>query len=240
MKKDKKLILKDEIINNNKFKYHYSILKLLDNNILDELVNKITNVKTKLNSNTLTKTDYLNGNEQFLLLLSNFIYTFKEDFYFLNNNFDYITSTILKNKKYTKFLLCKKYIGNNKYLNYYSYNIKRLVTYGFYKNIKKLAKKSNTIKNFAKENKLNLRKNLIESEKDIEILYNTLIEISICNAKELNNILLFEDINDYIEQIEKKYNSAPKYSIYNMYVTTWEKFIENYYKKKEATKILLK
>ena len=41
-------------------------------------------------------------------------------------------------------------------------------------------------------------------------------------------------------QQQKKYNSVPKYPVYNMYITAWEKFIENYYDKKEATKILLK
>lgn len=235
--------LKEEIFNSNQtLQYHYLILKLLNKGNINELVNKITDTKVKINITSLTKKDYLSGNEQFLSLLSNFIYTFKEGFYFLNDNFDCIVELLLQNEKYTTYLLCKKYIGDNQHLEYFSYNIKRLIVYGFYYNIKKLSKKSDLIKKFAKDNKLNLRKNLIDSPKGLDSLYNNLLNLSICNARELNNILLFEDINHYYNQTVSKYNfiKTNKESIYKYYIREWEKMINNYYEKIDATNILFK
>lgn len=244
MNKNKTEQLKDEIFNSNQtLQYHYLILKLLNKGNINDLVNKITDTKVKINITSLTKKDYLSGNEQFLSLLSNFIYTFKEGFYFLNNNFDCIVELLLQNPKYNKYILCKKYIGDNQHLPYFSYNIKRLIVYGFYNNIKKLSKKSDLIKKFAKDNGLNLRKNLIDSKKGLEALYNTLIKISICNAKELNNILLFEDINHYTKQTVSKYkinSQSNKSLIQKYYIREWENMINNYYKKIDATNILFK
>jgi len=236
--------LKEEMLKNNQtINYNYLIIKLLNNGNINKLVNKITNTKVKINITSLIKKDYLSGNEQFLSLLSNFIYTFKESFYFLNNNFDCIVELLLQNEKYTKYLLCKKYIGNNEYLPYFSYNIKRLIVYGFYNNIKKLSKKSDLIKKFTKDNKINLRKNLIDSQKGLEILYYALLKLSICNATELNNILLFEDINHYTSQAIKNYKNninTTKSMIQKHYIREWEIMINNYYEKIDATNILFK
>lgn len=244
MKNDNKIKqLKDEIINNNKnSQHHYLILKLLNQGNINDLVNKITDTKVKISVTSLTKKNYLSGNEQFLSLLNNFIYTFKENFYFLNNNFDYIIELLLQNEKYTTYLLCKRYIGDNKNIKYFSYNIKRLTTYGFYYNIKKLAKKSELINQFAKDNNLNLRKNIIDSEEGLDYLYNALLKLSICNAKELNNVLLFEDTKHYYNQFVTKYKftNTTKKNIYDHYIRMWEKMINNYYKKIEATEILFK
>lgn len=231
---------KDIFYYNNTFQYHYLIIKLLNNGNIDNLINKISDTKVKINITTLTKKDYLSANEQFLSLLSNFIYTFKESFYFLNNNFDCIVELLLQNEKYTKYLLCKKYIGDNKNIAYFSYHIKRLIVCGFYSNIKKLSNKSDIIKQFIKDNNLNLRKNLIDYPKELDKLYNTLLNISICNAKTLSNILLYEDINHYIKTATKKYNNKPNTSIYNYYVREWEIMIKNYYEKIDATKIIFK
>lgn len=234
--------LKKEIINSNrKNHYDYIILKLLNNGTINELTNRITDTKVKLKITSLIEKNYLTGNEQFLTLLSNFIYKFKEDFYFLNNNIDCIIEILLQNKKYTKYLLCKKYIGDNKNLPYFSYHTKRLIIYGYYNNIKKLAKKSNLIKKYAKDNKINLRKNIIDSENGLINLYQSLLKLSVCNAKALNNTLLFEDINHYIEQATQKYKSnKAKDSIYKYYIKEWEEMINNYYIKMNATEILLK
>ena len=236
--------LKKELIENNyNLTYSYLIITLLNKNILNKLTNKITDSKTKIKITTLIKKNYLSGNEQFLYLLNNFIYTFKEDFYFINTNFNYIIETLLQNEKHTKYLLCKKYIGNNKYLPYFSYNIKKLIVYGFYNNIKYLAKNSELIKTFTKETKISTKKNMLSNKKGVEILYNTLLKLSICNAKELNNILLFEDIKHYIEQTPKNSNSDYKNikkSILKYYLTNWESMINNYYQKIDILNILLK
>lgn len=236
--------LKREIYNsNNNFQYHHLIIKLLNSGKINELIEQITDTKTKVNIDTLLNKNYLTGNEQFLTLLSNFIFIFKEDFYFLHNNFDSIVEILLQNQKYTKYFLCKKYIGNNDYLSYFSFNIRRLIVSGFYTNIKKLSKKSIIIKKFTKDNNINLRKNLINSKKGIDNLYNALLKISICNTKTLNSILLFENINHYTELSIKRYkdnNNKIKSSIYEYYIKEWENMIKNYNEKIDAINTLLK
>lgn len=234
--------MKEKIINeilykNNNAKYNYLILKLLKENKLDNLINNITNRKIKLNITTLQKKEYLSEIEHFLMILSNTIYFFKEKFYFLNNNIDYIISTILKDKKNTKYLLSPKYIGDNKNIEYYNYRIKKLIISSYYNNLVQLSKKSLIIKNYL--HYINI--NNIKEKENIEILFNNLIKISLCNATLSNNVLLFKNINNYIKDAKlKSKNRNIKKHIENFYITQYEIMINNYYTKKDIIKILLK
>lgn len=241
--KTRKKQLKKKIINNKNIQYNFLIIKLLEKKSLDNLITQITNTKVKLEITSLTKKNYLTANEQFLSLLNNFIYIFKENFYFLNTNIDYIIELLLQNEKHTKFLLSKRYIGDNNNLTYYSQNIKKLIVSGFYYNIRKLSKKSDIINLFIKEKKINTRKNLLNSQKGLDILYNSLLDLAICNAKTTNNSLLFESINHYINLTNQKYNNLNannKEIIYDHYIKQWELMINNYNLKKDATNLLLK
>lgn len=224
--------LKEEILNSNNIKYNYLILKLLNENIINELTNKITNTKTKINVTSLQKKEYLTGNEQFLMLLSNTIYFFKEEFYFLNNNTDFIINILLQDKKNTKYLLSKKYIGNNINMPFFTYSMKKLIVNNFYINLKIITNKSNIIKKFIKDNKINAKKNLTKQKKEIDIIYETLIKLSMCNAKFSNNTLLFENINNYTKKTESLYkNNNIKKMIENFYIKEYEIMINNYYNK---------
>ena len=227
----------NEILNNsNNHKYNYLIIKLLKENKLDNLTNKITNDKTTINITTLQKKESLTGIEQFLMLLSNTIYFFKENFYFLNNNIDYIISILLQDKENTKYLLCKKYIGDNKNIEYYNYYIKKLITNSYYNNLIQLSKKSPLIKDYLYKLKLNKK----DTKENIEIIFNSLINISLCNATISNNVL-FENINDYIKDAKIKYqNKNIQNQIETFFAKEYEKMINNYYEKKDIIKILLK
>lgn len=230
-----------KILINNKFSESYIINNMLTKETLDKLINKITNSKAKVNVTTLTKKNYLTNNEQFLYLINNFIYIFKDEFYFLQNNLNYIIETLLQDEKNTKYLLCKKYIGNNKYTEYFSNNTKKLIIYGFYNNIKTLSKKSITIKNFSINNNIKLTKKTL-SNKDLDNIYTLLKKLSLSNAKELNNYQLFENIDHYVKETlkNKKYNNKNiKNIIKQNYINNYEFMINNYETKKEAVNILL-
>lgn len=232
--KTKKEELIKEILNSNT-KYNYLILKLLNENKINELIKNITNKKTKLNINSLYKKNYLSPNQHFLMILSNTIYYFKEQFYFLNNNTDFIISILLQNKNNTKYLLTDKYIGNNKNLSFFNYNMKKLITNNYYNNIKKLKETSPIIKKYIKDT------NITFNKKDINTIYNNLIKISLCNATNSNNILLFEDINYYTKETEKTYkNKDIKKIVKEFYKQEYEKMIKNYYQKKDIIENLLK
>ena len=224
--KQKKEELKEEILNTTS-KYDYLILKLINENKINELINNINNRKTKINVTSLYKKKYLTANEQFLYLLNNTIYYFKEQFYFLNNNIDLIITILLQNKNNTKNLLCKKYIGKNSNIPFYDKNIKKLIINNYYNNLKTLSKESLIIKNYRKEH------NLL-TEKEINTIYNNLLELSLCNATYLNNILLFENINNHINETTKVFKVKNIDSqIKHHYLKEYEKMINNYYEKKE-------
>ena len=223
MKNIKEKIIKEVLKQN--LKYDYLIIKLINQNKIDYLIERITNTKTKANKTSIIKKRYLSQYEQFISLLNTFIYIFKEDFYFLNNT-DYIIEKLLQDKRNTKFLLSKKYIGNNNNTHYFSYNIKKLISNKFYNSIKKLSNESETINNFIKKNKIKIKKTKLHKD-EIENIYNILIKLSLSNAKTLNNFLLFENINEYTKN--KKH-----------FIIEWELMIKNYYQKIDAINILLK
>jgi len=230
--KTKKEELKKEILNSTS-KYDYLILKLINEDKINNLINNINNKKTKINITSLYKKKYLTENEQFLLLLNNTIYYFKEQFYFLNNNIDLVITILLQNKKNTKYLLSKKYIGKNSNIPFFNKSIKKLIITNYYNNLKNLSKESLIIKNFRKEHNLFL-------EKEINIIYNNLLELSLCNATYTNNILLFESINNNINETEKKFkNKNIKKQIKLHYIKEYEKMINNYYEKKQIIQFLL-
>lgn len=230
--KTKKEELKKEILNSTS-KYDYLILKLINEDKINNLINNINNKKTKINITSLYKKKYLTENEQFLLLLNNTIYYFKEQFYFLNNNIDLVITILLQNKKNTKYLLSKKYIGKNSNIPFFNTSIKKLIITNYYNNLKNLSKESLIIKNFRKEHNLFL-------EKEINIIYNNLLELSLCNATYTNNILLFESINNNINETEKKFkNKNINKQIKLHYIKEYEKMINNYYEKKQIIQFLL-
>ena len=214
-----------EEVSKQNLKYDYLIIKLMNQKKIDHLIAKITNTKTKVNKTTITKKRYLSQYEQFISLLNTFIYIFKEDFYFLNNT-DYIIEKLLQNKRNTKFLLSKKYIGNNNNIDFFSCNIKKLISNEFYKNIKKLSKESEIINNFMKKHNIKIKKTKL-NKKELENIYNILIKLSLSNAKTLNYFLLFKNINEYTKN--KKH-----------FIIEWELIIKNYYQKIDAINILLK
>lgn len=214
------------------------INNLINENKIDNLIYRITNPKALIYSCNGNK-EYFDANEQFLVLLNNFISYFRTNFYFINTEFDYIIESLLKNSNptFTKFLLSKNYIGNNDFINYYDYNLKRLITHNFYKNLKLLSKHSEFIKSFFKDKKLNININLINTTNGLERLFIYLKKLCVANVKNINLILLFDDINVYINDMKVKRPNVIEETIYydviKYYIREWEIIINNYIENKE-------
>lgn len=226
------------------FTHSYLIYKLLDRGEINDLIDRISDEKTSATFSLSFKDKFLSGNEQFIVLLDNFISFFRNDFYFINESFDYIVGILLKNQKYNSYLLCKKYIGDNDNISFFSNSAKKLITNGFFNNIKILSKESDIIDEFAKHNKIRHNISSIDkySDDELDYIYDILIKISICNANFINSFLLFEDINGYISEYLKKDISKKEKvtnNIYNFYINQWEIMIDNYYKKIHAACILI-
>lgn len=80
-------------LNSSNYNYLFPdlIKKLINQRTLDNLIVHINNTKTITNTKCInnTKKEYLTGNEQFLILLENFINQFQNDFFFLNKTRDF-------------------------------------------------------------------------------------------------------------------------------------------------------
>lgn len=133
--------------------------------------------------------------------------------------------------------MSKNYIGNNDFINYYDYNLKRLITHNFYKNLKLLSKHSEFIKSFFKDKKLNININLINTTNGLERLFIYLKKLCVANVKNINLILLFDDINVYINDMKVKRPNVIEETIYydviKYYIREWEIIINNYIENKE-------
>ena len=138
------------------------IIALLDTDCLDNIINRITKDKTILNCNSIIKKGYLTGEEQFIDLLSNFIYYFRMMLPTIVHN-NMCIYNIFKNQEPT-ILLNKDYYHDNKNEEY-NKEFKKLIVRNMYENIKILyANKSSS----EIENELNeLRFNVEKKEKEL-------------------------------------------------------------------------
>lgn len=218
--------LKNEIQNSEYF-YQKLLLKIISQNKI--LINSISETKIKINAPSLIENNFLSANEQFLMLLYNLIFRLKKDFEcFTSEKNDFIIEQLIKDNPHNKYLLCKHYIGNNRFISYFNNNYYTLVVYNFYKNLKKLSNYSKIIENFSNSLNLKFNQNEIKQNNILLKLYNSLIFIT--NNKVLENdiLLLFKDIDDC--EHNSKYNK--KYISY-FYLTHYETMIINCYKKND-------
>ncbi|MDD2494528.1 MAG: hypothetical protein PHE29_04970 [Tissierellia bacterium] len=231
-----KLALKSDLIND------VYIYKLLKNEILDNYIIKLDNQKTSTNSKSIVKKGYLTSDEQFIDLLNNFILYLDKEFYFLGTARNIIIETILRYEKNNKFLFCKHYWGNNDFIPYFKYNIKKFVITGFYNNLKILADESLDIKTLLMQEKIKINKISLRHIKDIDKLYKLLKSITICNANKYCLLYLFSDFNITVDDIKKTYKFTINKSIKinkSQYIMQWEMIIKNYHSKKDAISCIL-
>ncbi len=239
-RKDKML----EIVFNGDYKSNDAIIyKFLLNSTLDELIGRLNDKKTTCIKSTIcnySKKGYLTSEEQFLDLLNNFIIRFKTDFYFLGCDDIFILQLVLENHKNEEFLLSKNYWGNNDFIDYYKYNIKKYIITSFYNNLKSIAMVSDKVKKFLKEKDIKMNKVSLRHYDDVCKLYEILRELSISNPSTWSLLFLFNSIERQILAIKDE-DDVRQISIRLLknYALQYEIAIENYYSKKDAISILL-
>lgn len=203
--------------------------QLIDDFALDEAIKKITDIKTKTNINSIIKKGYLTGNEQFVNILCEFIYYFEMQFAIVGK-YSFIHLANMLEKKEPKFLLCKNYWGNNDFIDYYTFNMKKLFVENFYSNIKFLWRNIE-IQSFFRSHKIT---NLLtlKTSKNIDKLFKILLDFVWCCKGDYCSIFLFSNYNIILEHNKKDYPEKTTEeittSIYNFYSTQYEILIKNY------------
>jgi len=238
LKVKKNELIKELDIEKKEYRYKHIIKELINSSAIDDIISKLDDVKTIPDTTCmpLTKKGYLTANEQFILLLENLIYRYNDDFYFLKFNPSFILTQILEDNKYSEYLLCKNYLGDNSFIPYFNDNYKNLICMNFISNIIFLSNYSSEIKKFVKISKLDT---YIKTKK-IDKIHELLIHLSLCNNKESNVDCLFYNIVKIVKERYEKTKSHCKSIdyLYDFYIIIVESMIKDYYKKIDAVKII--
>lgn len=204
------------------------IIALLDTDCLDNVINRITKDKTILNCNSINKKSYLTGEEQFIDLLSNFIYYFRMMLPTIVHN-NMCIYNIFKNQVPT-ILLNKDYYHDNKNEGY-NKEFKKLIVRNMYDNIKIL------YPNFSNKvwKKFKISDNMdIGNDKDVDTLFNFMRLLTWSNINEYAIFYLFDSLTFAIYDMMKKrkigYDEALN-SIGKHYYIQYEIMIDNCLKK---------
>lgn len=209
----------------------YLIEKLIKEKKLNHLIEKIDDIKVKLPNSNIEKKDYFIGEEQFISILDKFIHYFKGTFIMPDVISDCSIRNILTiNNPNLDFLFSKVYVYDNNYIEYFKNQFNRAIVYSFIFNLNELKHCSTIIENFIKKYNLNID-NI--NNKDIEKNAIILKKLVLSNYKEINLNLLFLNYQFYFD--DKKRSSLQKENIsFQFFITVYEMFIEEYYKKEKT------
>ena len=129
------------------------------------------------------------------------------------------------------FFFSKVYVYDNDYIEYFKDQFNRAITYSFIFNLNELKHCSTTIEKFIKKYNLNINGNI--SNKEMEKIAIILKKLVLSNYKEMNLTLLFLNYQFYFD--DKKRSSLQKENVsFQFFITIYEMFIEEYYKKEKT------
>lgn len=166
---------------------------------------------------------FLTGEEQFISLLTFLTIRIIEKFNFLKiDKLKLVSCIIYENKNY-KFLLAKKYIGNNDNIPYYQNNIRKFIIDGFLENAYELINESKIINDFFLTEKIKLSDKIQDTRKIQKIIL-LLQKLAYANKEDSKVILLFKNMNHL------KLSTTDKFQLRTHYKHAWENIINNYTK----------
>lgn len=230
---DRKTKLKKIAIDN--YSIGTSIYILISKNNLDHIINKITDEKTYTNTRSIIKKGYLTGNEQFIDVLSETISYFNSHFLPLEHKELHFASAV--ENYIPKFLLCKKYWGDNKFIPYYTKNMQKLFVKNFYNNIKYIY---TDFEIFFKS--INITKKMsLNRTHDLNKIFNFLEELIWCNCK-YNQFSMYYIFSDYKSHLKERRKQVAKKGlnandiVYKDYCMHWHSLIREYKKNIECVK----
>lgn len=205
------------------------IYKLINDNALNDAISKLDDEPVNLHSSSLIKKGYLTANEQFIDMLNNFIHYLDFDLAILGSKKEAIIKALFENDT-PEFVLCKKDWGDNNFIPYFTYNIRKFIVTGFFNTVKRLyAIKPDFFRQLSISDKLDLT-----SEDDVNKLYDLIVKISWCNLNEFGLYYIYLDINKY-DPIRSKNTTDKEFNdrINDYYFMHFDRLIENYMAKRD-------
>ena len=196
---------------------------------IDHIIKELTDERTIPNVTSVIKKEFLTGNEQFINVFSELIYYMEKSFLTLQDKERHLSNML--NEYVPEFLLCKKYWGDNSFIPYYDYQIKRLFVENVYENIKFMY---HNHEKFFKDMGITTNMSL-DDKKVIDKLYKFVVDLVWCNCKTnqwyfnsvfSNHKTRIKDLIDYY----KKSEDEATHIILESYTPHWGRLIENYNK----------
>ncbi len=209
------------------------IYRIIDSEDLDHIIEKVTDKVTKPNVKSVIDHN-LTGEEQFVMLLS--------------KTLDFIESTLTPLKhveinltnmledKVPKYLLCKKYWGDNKNIKYFNYSIKRMIIENFYENVKYIYSEYSEM--FQNEN-ITINLNLGKKD-DVDLVFKFLVKLVwCCYDLQFNLVNLFVDYRLYGKDIKNKTKEEIEVIVHRHYNSQFEIIEHSYFKRINAVSSIL-
>lgn len=184
---------------------------IIKKNILDALIDKITDDKLLVKGSCLFKTDYITHSELFIYNLDRFIYFFKHKLIIEEGESRYILELILSSK-FSKILLEKTFCFDNDYIKHYDIEYKKILCDNFYKNIKCLKA---SFSSFFAEAQIDVDQKRLGGN-NLNKVYRLLCDMVNCKRNDVH--YLFADVDDWSNQ----------YAKINYYALMWEALIKEY------------
>lgn len=211
------------------------IYQLINSNKLDKIIDLITDEKTPAIKTTLVEKGYLTANEQFIDMLSNFLYYFDMNFPSVGHK-DLMIQFILESQT-PEFLLCKKYWGDNNNIPYFTKEMDKAIVNNFYNNVIF----TDDYKTFQKY-KIFPHKMNLEDRKDLNTLIKFMKDIAWTNYNDYSLVYLFDEFGEKERVFSKTYKNKGKLEIYRLlmddYRMHFDILISHYEDKKELLKII--
>ena len=209
------------------------IYQLISSGKIDKIIEQITDDKTEAVKSSLIKKGYLTGNEQFIDMLSNFMYYFDMKFPTVDHK-DMMIQLILESQV-PEFLLCKKYWGDNNNIPYFTYNIDRTIANNFFHNISFVYEP----KVFDKYG-INPRKMKLDHKEDLEVIIKFLKELLWTNINEYSIVYLFDEFSVREKVVKKGCKNKTQLEILQLLMDDYKMHFEFLLKDYEEKKDLLK
>lgn len=214
----------------------YGIIKSGD---IDKVIDKITDENTPAMKSSFCKKGYLTANEQFLDVLSNFIYYVDSNLAPLTHKDLHIRNMLTYHVP--EFLLCKKYWGDNNFIPYFQHSMKYTMIFNMYENIK-FVYDSFDAKMWKK---LHITKEMdLNNDDDLNILFKFLQGMIWSNIDDYSVLYLFDHYGMMLKNFNIKHETKERTLEYigithKQYVTQFEMLFRDYFKKRKMIEKIL-
>ena len=203
------------------YMYGNIIKDLINKDIINEYIKKISNDKFNVTGSCIFKTDYITHSELFIYNLDRFIYFYKHKLLIEEGESRYILEVVLKSK-YAKLLLEKSFCFDLENIQHYNMEYKKILCDNFYKNLRFLKFTFNEI---LKKEKIDVDKKEL-SEDNIDNIFKFLCGLTNCKRNHI--FCLFEKLD----------SRTVKDGILDYFVHMWEDVVEQYKTKNKYLKLL--